>query len=407
MKKSILLLIAVFSAISVFSQIDKDSSKFKFGGHLGISVSNLTKPDSLTDGAELLYAGFNSQYKINERFGVSGLLTLGSRGANSENMQYKLRSSYLDVDLSPEVYFLKYFTFRYGLRFACHINSTIKELSADTQSGYSRKDYKGGMENELQMISGLEFALSDNLSVVGNYTLPVTKMDYSYWQIGFVFRPEKDFYEISEPTVRSIPEDENKKKFVTDLKLNNDGLKTIPIEVYQLEKLEKLSLIRNDLKVIPDDIGRLKSLKYLALEYNQLVSISDSIGSLENLEYLNLRYNNLTELPEEIGNLKNLKFLYLGHNQLKELPSSIGELENLQYLQIGKNFLNELPEEVFELTNLIELDLRDSGIMSIPDKLHKLRNLERLYIDCPVPPSVVGANPRLKINSGVAPMGGF
>ncbi|MFP4663192.1 MAG: outer membrane beta-barrel protein [Bacteroidales bacterium] len=393
-----LAVILIFSG-TLYGQLPEDSvdSDFSYGGQVGLGISHLGNRDTVPENAALPVVGIHGQYYTGKYLGIMGSAQYSMRGSNTSNMAYKYRLHYLDLDIMPEFYFLDYFTLRAGVRYAMLLNQQYKVLEGETSSGYTSYNMTKDYGNEIEAILGLEAAFNDEWALFANYTIPVNDLPYSNIQIGIAYKPKSAIFEPAGPSVREIPSDESKWPFITDLKLNNDGLLMIPPEVYNMEKLEKLSVIRNSLTRVPPEIGRLEKLEYLALQFNEIEVISDSIGQLTKLEYLDLRYNELETLPESIAKLENLQFLYLGHNDLRQLPNSIGDLKNLQYLHIGKNYLDEVPESLFELSRLIELDLRDSGLMSIPDKLYKLRNLERLYVDFPVPPSVVSSNPRLEI----------
>ena len=393
----IICFLVVGASASAQNPGDSTVSPFTYGGQAGLGLSHLGDADTIPEGAALPFLGFHGQYKPSDHFGVMASAQYSQRGSNTGNQALKYRLHYLDLDLMPEICFLDYFTIRAGVRYALLLGQKYKELSGESSSGYVTRDFSGGFSNQLEALVGIEAAFDNEWALYANYSLPVTDMPYTNFQVGIAYRPASSIFEPEGPTVREIPDDRSKLPYITDLKLNNDGLTMVPPEVYQMKKLKKLSLIRNSLRNIPMEIGQLEQLEYLALQFNDIKAISNSIGELQKLEYLDLRYNELEKLPSALTQLENLQFLYLGHNELRKLPENIGDLQNLQYLHIGKNFLNDLPESLFEINTLIELDLRDSGLISIPDKLHQLRNLERLYVDFPVPPSVVNANPRLQI----------
>jgi hypothetical protein len=397
--KIFIITFCLLSGHTAMAQNPADSveSPFIYGGQAGMGISHLGDRDTVPDGVVLPFVGFHGQYTPFDHFGILASAQYSQRGSNTGNQAFKYRLHYLDLDVMPEFYFMDYFTIRAGFRYAVLMGQKYKEMSGQSGSGYVVHDLSGGYSNQLEALLGIEAAFDDEWALYANYSLPVTDMPYTNLQVGIVFRPKASFFEPEGPTVRKIPEDNAKLGYITDLKLNNDGLVMVPPEVFQMKKLKKLSLIRNNLRGIPPEIGRLSNLEYLALQFNNIKTISDSIGRLKNLEYLDLRYNKLEKLPDKLTELESLQFLYLGHNELRELPENIGDLQNLQYLHVGKNFLDDLPPSLFEINTLIELDLRDSGLISIPDKLHQLRNLERLYVDFPVPPSVVNANPRLEI----------
>jgi hypothetical protein len=403
MHKIILFFFFTGSCLSmVFGQSNTSQNDvLDYGVQMGMGVTKLVHEDTLPDGAKLLYGGGHLRYKLKNNFGIYGALQYSVRGANTDNMVYKCRLRYVDVDMMPEFTFLDYFTLRTGFRYAVLVNSVYKELNF----AYTTFKWITDYDNELEAVVGLEAEFSDQWAMYANYTLPVNDIPYSNVQIGICFRPSAINLEGKDPRVKKIPSELSQIRRVTYLDLDNDARIMFPPEAFQMKQLRKLSMSRNHLKRIPPEIAQLKQLEYLSLSFNNIRHISDSIASLKKLEYLDLRYNDLEALPESIGELESLEILFLGHNELTSLPENMGKLKNLKYLQVGKNYLDEIPESLFDINSLIELDLRDSGIMSIPDKLDQLRNLERLYIDCTVPPSVTNSNPRLKINPPEQAMG--
>lgn len=104
------------------------------------------------------------------------------------------------------------------------------------------------------------------------------------------------------------------------------SLLSLPIELYQLLKLQKLIVFVSQVSELNEAIGNLKELKHLTLRSNQLTTIPDTIGELTQLEHLNIQTNRLKILPDSIVNLKNLKNLYLFDNPLTKNKSYIKKL---------------------------------------------------------------------------------
>lgn len=74
------------------------------------------------------------------------------------------------------------------------------------------------------------------------------------------------------------------------------------------------------LNIFPEQICSLKYLEELWLPNNALKSIPESIGELINLKSLNLRNNKIEIIPESIKKLKKLDNLKLADNRIKEIP---------------------------------------------------------------------------------------
>ncbi len=133
---------------------------------------------------------------------------------------------------------------------------------------------------------------------------------------------------------------------VVSLDLSRKGLKSLPISLGRLSKLEELYLADNQLTSLPESIGRLSRLRVLRLGNNQLTGVPHRIGQLRNLEELDIHDNNLTSLPDSIGQLTRLDVLDLEGNHLKSIPHSLSRLSNLGELHLTGNIDLDIPAEV-------------------------------------------------------------
>jgi len=82
------------------------------------------------------------------------------------------------------------------------------------------------------------------------------------------------------------------------------------------------------LGIFPEQICSLKFLEELWLPNNALKSIPESIDELTNLRSLNLRYNKIENIPEAIKKLKKLENLKLADNRIKVIPEWVKPLLN-------------------------------------------------------------------------------
>ncbi|TPX31526.1 hypothetical protein SmJEL517_g05172 [Synchytrium microbalum] len=112
------------------------------------------------------------------------------------------------------------------------------------------------------------------------------------------------------------------------LDLDEQGLKEIPSELWEIQTLGRLNLSHNKITDLPEDIARLSKLELLTIFNNKLDSLPKSISSLPLLKivtarHLVLRDNKLVSLPKEIGKLKEIRFLLLQGNRLTTLPKEL------------------------------------------------------------------------------------
>jgi hypothetical protein len=169
------------------------------------------------------------------------------------------------------------------------------------------------------------------------------------------------------------------------LSLFDNGLLTIPLEIYNFTDLIKLDLSFNELTYIPKEIGNLTKLVELDISCNNLTEIPIEICNLKNLVNLWITDNKLTELPKEIDNLTRLKWLRLSFNNITQLPNSIGNLGSLEYLDVYKNELTTLPKEIGNLTQLNILFISNNKLTELPLEIVNLRSLtEFMYLNNPL-----------------------
>ncbi|HAS41547.1 MAG TPA: hypothetical protein DCS93_13785 [Microscillaceae bacterium] len=179
----------------------------------------------------------------------------------------------------------------------------------------------------------------------------------------------------------SLPPELSKLKALKSLNLEGNLFGSLPIEIVELQTLEGLSLAANGLINLSPEIGKLQNLVALILESNALTSIPPELGQLQNLFDLNLDTNRLTSLPPELGQLPNLALLDVRNNQLSDLPAELGQLQALTHLVLSNNQLQDLPPELGQLQALEELIIGDNSLTSLPPELGQLQSLDALYAE--------------------------
>jgi len=163
-----------------------------------------------------------------------------------------------------------------------------------------------------------------------------------------------------------------------ELDLSRLALSELPIQIWDLDRLEFLNLAENRLTALPETIGRLFQLRKLVLSRNELAALPESIGSLARLVTLDVTENRLAALPERIGGLAALQNLSIESNQLLLLPERIGDLSQLASLDLTGNRLAVLPETIGRLAALRKLVLRRNELVALPESLGSLARLETL-----------------------------
>lgn len=119
------------------------------------------------------------------------------------------------------------------------------------------------------------------------------------------------------------------------LNLHSVRFPELPKEIGKLINLEHLILSFSDIPYLPKEIGTLINLKTLSLRCNtRITTLPMELFNLNKLEKLNLEWLALTELPKEIGNLSNLKMLSLIGLKINKLPKEIMKLQNLEAIYL-------------------------------------------------------------------------
>jgi Leucine-rich repeat (LRR) protein len=124
------------------------------------------------------------------------------------------------------------------------------------------------------------------------------------------------------------------------LSLKDDHLKTIPVEIGNLENLRVLDLSGNDFELLPATFSNLKKLEELILNDEKNFKIDsnmDILATIPNLRILHLENDHLDKLPINFSSLKNLEKLYLNNNEFTRFPTEIKGLKNLKYIDIHQN----------------------------------------------------------------------
>ncbi|AXT50163.1 hypothetical protein D1818_04700 [Aquimarina sp. BL5] len=168
------------------------------------------------------------------------------------------------------------------------------------------------------------------------------------------------------------------------LSIENKGITILTPTINLLEDLTILRLKDNGLTSIPNELFDLKKLEELSLSGNSAIIESDDflpgLFSLSNLKELVLDQFGIGEI-EGIGALTNLEKLFVENTSLDNIPSDIGQLSSLVELSfINGNFF-EIPEGFFALNNVESIILRDNeNLTTLPEGFNSLEKLTSLTI---------------------------
>ena len=193
---------------------------------------------------------------------------------------------------------------------------------------------------------------------------------------------------------------------LSELYLNETGIKDLPLSVEHLTGLIKLDLRDcKNLSSLPNACYSLMSLKILTLSgCSKLEELPENLGNLKGLEELDLSGSAIKVLPTSIKLLKNLKELSLrgckglsfkSSNKLFSFPfmqqrrspdpmamleCSLSGLWSMTKLDLSHCNLQAIPDAFDCLSSLLILNLEGNEFIWLPKSMIQLSNLQDLFL---------------------------
>ena len=176
---------------------------------------------------------------------------------------------------------------------------------------------------------------------------------------------------------------------ITILKLNNNGLKTLPDALAKLTNLTDLEIQSNPIKtfsgMVMSSIG--PSLEILTMGSVEMTEWPQEFQYLTNLNTLKVFDIMATDLPEDAfdGSADTLKNLQITNTMLWEVPHAICNLTMLEGLQYNHNrnandSASILPNCSSTLITVTSAGFIGNGLTELPDILNDFSNLSTLYV---------------------------
>lgn len=192
--------------------------------------------------------------------------------------------------------------------------------------------------------------------------------------------------------------------YVPDSLFDNNNIKTIFLtgsncissyslfeSISRFEKLEELYIHNCNIKSIPDNINKLSSLKILRISDDSLDSISVNIRKL-NIESLILEHTNIGSLNIDTQNkmfktilsIPKLSYLSLYNNQIDSLPEDFLYC-NITQLNVAKNKFKKIPSVIIMMINKknlcqLEIDYIPNFLSSNSELNNIVKRDRRTYI---------------------------
>ena len=182
----------------------------------------------------------------------------------------------------------------------------------------------------------------------------------------------------------SMPHDSLPSDSIGSVRLANNQLSKLPIELFQLPNVREVNVANNKITKLPTSVSGQRSehygwaclnLEILDFSGNELTfSSSDQDGAtkvlfkLPKLAHINLSSNRLSKLPDNLWECTSLQILNVSNNKLSTLPLCEPDQANPQLLHKSK-----------ATSSLVQLDLSKNNFITFPRNLdcfaHQLKEL--------------------------------
>lgn len=114
------------------------------------------------------------------------------------------------------------------------------------------------------------------------------------------------------------------------------------LSMYHMRYITEINMAFNKLKTLPSDIGVLANLQKLNLAENMIGKLPDSVSKLKKLRVLNLTGNSFATLPHEFCYMTGIEELNLSNNLFADFPHAVTLLKNLKKLNLSRNTMLSL-----------------------------------------------------------------
>jgi len=202
--------------------------------------------------------------------------------------------------------------------------------------------------------------LSELLSgkLKGTKSLKISENLRSFPSEIFELSDTLEFLDLSNNALSSIPKEIAGLKKLKIAFFSNNLFKSVPSEFKACENLYMLGFKSNQIETFDEDILPL-SISWLILTDNKMKSLPLSIGKLEKLQKFALAGNSLVELPSSMANCRNLELLRLSANNIHEIPSWLFKLPKLAWFAFSGNPCVISSESTLKEVAFDDLDIKE------------------------------------------------
>ena len=166
-------------------------------------------------------------------------------------------------------------------------------------------------------------------------------------------------------------------KRLQTLSIVSCGVNALPEAIGQLSSLNKLTLTGNQLTTLPESLGKLPKLSELVLHNNPPLTSLDALNGSPSLAILNASNCSIDHLPRSLPNLSKID---LSGNKLTSLEGLMSIVSNnTGELYLASNNITVFPDAIGAARALRSLDVSNNALKEVPDVLHTLVKFSVLY----------------------------
>jgi leucine-rich repeat protein SHOC2 len=183
--------------------------------------------------------------------------------------------------------------------------------------------------------------------------------------------------DLSKNEVTHIDRDIGNLTTLKKLRMNENLIEEIPIEINFLSDLVEIEFRQNKLSEflpkLPLQAINLRNLQTLDLSVNKFSSVPRCLVAMSSLKVINMAYNNITNIDSLFnGDLKFLEVLDFSNNKIENISDDIFRLkEKLGFLNLEYNNLSKFP------TLVGFMDLKSLKLDGNPLKIIKRTTIEK------------------------------
>lgn len=151
-----------------------------------------------------------------------------------------------------------------------------------------------------------------------------------------------------------------------DLRLSHAAMKQVPSRVKAISTLRELDISCNRMVSLDEaNLQEIKGLTNIRVQNNRLATLPAHFEELHNLKFLNISNNKFDTIPLVLSLITSLVELDISFNTISIFPPELGGLVNLKQLIMVGNRVSYIPPEISGMRSLEELDCRRNAIVDV------------------------------------------